>query len=783
MDGIFRGKTAAVPIPAGTNRPGGFAAIPGPARAGMMLLLVLALVVGLPVTRALAAQAQVIAYTTVPGAVASSTYTMKVNGEPVFVEKFGDVSIARFAFIGAANVELATSADVVNATISPRSYNLTPVVSGRTLKFSLAQPRKLIVQIDGIEKLLLFADGPERKPRAPGQAGVINLADYLAPDRDTAQPVTTQFQRAIDETAARNAGTGGVLYVPAGLYMTTQLRLKSNVELYLHSGARIRAVPVFNNTNYPVQNGADSSFIYIADVSNVKIAGRGVIDGNGFNLRSNTPGGGNNKLLRTKGARGVVLEDVYFRDSARWSLHFLYSDDVVTRGVKLVNDLRVTSGTLPFVTNTDGIDIDASTFVTVEDSFIYTTDDAITPKVTGYMGVKKQAHDIFVRNNVIWTQKCALKVGDEVLEDIYNVRFDNNDIVLADRFIALWNIGVDTIHNITANHNRTETIGVRDNKSFFYFYVRGNPGFVRDVEVNGLYALTRAPNESRMEGYDSTHRVSNFAVHNMFVSGVAMNSLANVPVVMRNDYVSNISLTPPGTDGLPLVQVTAADDYGVEGTDAGVFTFTRAGSLDAPLTAYFSLSGSATVNADYASPGGSVTFPAGAQQVSVSVMPLADADSENDETVLLTLVDRSQYRRDATSTVELTLAAGTSTGTTPPPTGDEPAVSILVEDGSASEAQTPVNGGRFRLIRTGSLTTPLTVNLSHAGSATNGSDYALLPAQFTIPAGSDRVQIFVLPKWDGVAEPHEKVITNVVTGSGYRIGTASATVTILNVNP
>lgn len=726
-----------------------------------------------------AADPVLIAYTTIPGAQASAAYTLRVNGQPVFVEKFGEVSMARFAFTGRADIEVSTSAAIINPRISPRGHAPTPVVADGKLSFALKQPRKLILQIDGTEKLLLFADGAERNPPRPGQAGVTDLSSYLLSTRDPNAPVTAAVQRAIDDTSASNGGSGGVLYVPSGLYMTAQLRLKSNVDLYLESGARIRSVPVFNSSNYPVQNGADSSFIYIAQATNVRISGRGVIDGNGFQLRTNTPGGGNNKLLRTKGSSGVLIQDVYFRDSARWSLHFLYSDDVLVRNVKLVNDLRVTAGTLPFVTNTDGFDIDASTFVTVEDSFVYTTDDAFTPKVTGYMGVQKPAHDIFIRGNVIWTQKSALKVGDEVLDDIYGVRFDDNDVILADRFIALWNIGVRTIRNVTASHNRTETIGVRDNKSFFYFYVRDQPGHVRDIEVNGVQALSRAPNESRMEGFDATHVVSNFSVRNMYVAGVAMNTAADIPLVKRNAYVSNIGVTPPGADGAPMVQVTAPDDDAIEGADDAHFTFSRAGSLAAPLTVRYSVSGSASAGTDYSGLGSSIIIPAGAHQVGLALAALGDAQNEGDETVLLSLDENADYRRDRSANALATIADGAVTSVPV----QLPLVSVVVEDGSSSEAVSPINTGRFRVVRTGSLTSALSVTVSYAGTATNGADYGAMSGVVTIPAGKDRVQVLIVPRSDAVAEKNETVVLNVVPGGAYAAGTKSASLTILNVNP
>lgn len=558
------------------------------------------------------------------------------------------------------------------------------------------------------------------------------------------------------------------------------------MHLYLESGARIRSAPVFTSSSYPIQHGADSSFIYIADTVNVRMSRRGVIDGNGFQLRSNTPGGGNNKLLRTKGARSVVIEDLYFRDSARWSLHFLFSDDLLARNVKLVNDLRVTTGTLPFVTNTDGFDIDASTFVTVEDSFDYTTDDAFTPKLTGYMGMKKQTHDVFIRRNVIWMQKCALKVGDEVLDDMHGIHFDDNDLVLADHFIALWNIGTHTIRDIRATHNRTETIALRDNKSFFYYYVRNQPGHMRDIEVNGLQALMRAPNESRMEKFDATHLVSNFAVRNMYVAGGAMNTADNIPLVKRNAFVANIGLTLPGVDGTPLVQVTSPDDYAIEGADDAHFTFSRAGSWSTPLTVHFVISGTSAAGADYGAPGSSITFPANEHQVELPLSALVGASGESEETVALNLVDAAGYRRDRPASAVVTIVDGVAGSTPVNPPVTLPVVSVVsvvVEDGSSSEAKPPVNTGRYRILRSGPRDSSLSVLLSHTGTATGGSDYTAMSSVVMVPADVDRVELLIVAIADGVPEKHETVILGVLPSSAYQAAAKSATLTILNVNP
>src|SRR6516165_8170567 len=64
-------------------------------------------------------------YAQTPGAVPSQNYSLTVNGKPVFVEKFKDVSYARFAFNGTAKISITASDPVKSFQISPVSYGIT----------------------------------------------------------------------------------------------------------------------------------------------------------------------------------------------------------------------------------------------------------------------------------------------------------------------------------------------------------------------------------------------------------------------------------------------------------------------------------------------------------------------------------------------------------------------------------------------------------------------------------------------------------------------------------
>jgi hypothetical protein len=502
-------------------------------------------------------------YAPTPGSVASAVFSASADGTPVPVEKFGDASYARFITTGGAAMTITTPGHAITAaSVSPLRENLQLNKNGQTLSFNIKHAGSYFVRVDDLEPLMIFADAPEAgEPPRPGDPRVVDLSTYLPPDRDPAAPVTALIQQAIDNTAALADGQGGILFIPDGRYVAGQLKLKSNVFLYLSSGALLQSQTDFNPVDFPPQAQAgaqpDSSFIYIGDARNVRIGGRGIIDGNGHAVRTLNPGA-NIKLLRTAGAADVLIEDVFFRDSARWSLHVLDSDRVALRNFKLVNDLRGSFDPqegvhVAVVTNTDGVDIDASADVLVEGSFIYTGDDAITPKVTNYMNRQRPCHGIVARGNTLWTLKCALRVGDEAFLDIHDVLFENNDIIRADRAIALRNGDGAHMRDIRVLNNRVEYIGGDYNERFFTFRIwllrppESKPGLIDNVLIKDFYARQKAPQDSDMEGLDAAHRITGVTFDNIVIGGTRATGAADIPLAVRNFADTPIFSAPAAT--------------------------------------------------------------------------------------------------------------------------------------------------------------------------------------------------------------------------------------------
>ncbi|HOK79151.1 MAG TPA: Calx-beta domain-containing protein, partial [Verrucomicrobiota bacterium] len=122
-----------------------------------------------------------------------------------------------------------------------------------------------------------------------------------------------------------------------------------------------------------------------------------------------------------------------------------------------------------------------------------------------------------------------------------------------------------------------------------------------------------------------------------------------VVVTLKPDASYNVASPDSATvtimdDDVPIVTVWAVDDTASEyGPGTAVFRFGRAGSLVDPLTVQFSVTGTAQAGVDYVDIGQSVTFPAGANTVSVVVIPIDDDEVEGDETVTVTILEGGVY--------------------------------------------------------------------------------------------------------------------------------------------
>ncbi|WP_233098039.1 glycosyl hydrolase family 28 protein [Dictyobacter vulcani] len=187
-------------------------------------------------------------------------------------------------------------------------------------------------------------------------------------------------------------------------------------------------------------------------------------------------------------------------------MHLVASDGVKVNNLKLLND--------PDNTNNDGIDPDGSRNVAIDGAFIYTTDDCFAVKTSGAFHMIQPTRHILIQNSVCYTKKSALKVGTETKDTLSDITFANNNVVHADRVIALYMADGNTMENITYDNNWSEAIGGNSKQRLIDIAItnRSGIGLIKNVKIINYTAYQPGRNPSVIKGMDD-HIVNVFFKH------------------------------------------------------------------------------------------------------------------------------------------------------------------------------------------------------------------------------------------------------------------------------
>ena len=285
---------------------------------------------------------------------------------------------------------------------------------------------------------------------------------------DGATNSTKAIQKAIDEAAKK----GGTVTFEKGTYVTGALFVKSNVHLRVDEGVTLLAS--HDESEYPrkptrvagIEMEWLSALINVNDAKNVKISGQGTIDGNGqkwwdkyWNLRKEYEPKGLRwasdydaervRLMVVSRSADVTVENVSLKRSGFWTVQLLYSEFVTVDGVKISDN----GGP-----STDGVDVDSSSYVLIQNCDIDNNEDEICLK-SGRdfdgLRVNRPTEFVFIRDNLIRRGGGVVSFGSETSGGIRHV-------------VALNNRGVGTKEGVRFKSAKT----------------RG--GFVEDVLVRGL---------------------------------------------------------------------------------------------------------------------------------------------------------------------------------------------------------------------------------------------------------------------------------------------------------
>ena len=230
---------------------------------------------------------------------------------------------------------------------------------------------------------------------------------------------TKAIQKAIDDAAY----TGGTVLVKGGVFYSGEIRVKSDMTLYVDEDAVI--LGTHDHSEYPLREPGASlcahrqlgrALIYGENVTNVTIKGGGMLDGNGlYRFKENDTV----SLRRNEDARpdivyitysdGIQIQDINFRRSSFWTVVPLSSRNITIKNLKL--DCQNTP-------NRDGIDPVDCSDMTIYGCNIMAGDDGLCFKSSDLFGCK----NIDVYDMSIQSLASAIKFGTDTYYSLENLK-------------------------------------------------------------------------------------------------------------------------------------------------------------------------------------------------------------------------------------------------------------------------------------------------------------------------------------------------------------------------
>jgi polygalacturonase len=282
------------------------------------------------------------------------------------------------------------------------------------------------------------------------------------------------INEAID--SVHNSGGGKVIIPSGGIYLSGSIALKANVDLYLESGATLRASSDYNDytANHNIKtltNGTvdefvlpQRAFISAFKAHNARISGHGTIDGNadGFIAergqyihKMRGPVGGKDQYLERPFAifmiecTNLTIKDVVIKDPAFWAVRTTGCNELLIDGIRILTDLMVP--------NADGVDIDRCQNVRIVNCEFVTADDCISLKSCSQTAQYGDVANILISNCIMTSTSGAITLGTESVGDIKNVLVNNCIIKDSHRGFAVRAREGGTISNVRFSNSIVHT--------------------------------------------------------------------------------------------------------------------------------------------------------------------------------------------------------------------------------------------------------------------------------------------------------------------------------------
>ena len=436
-----------------------------------------------------------------------------------------------------------------SVTVRPLSLGIQPEIIDGTIRFTLDKPAFITVEPYGINKALhIFGD-----------------------------PVSAYDVDFNDDT---------VLYFGKGIHEVGTIELTSGQTLFLDEGAVVFGC------------------IHAIDADNIKILGRGILDGGRtheqiicdensasktFVVQNET----RQHAISLEYCTNITIDGITIREALHYNIKPFACENLHISNIKVIGSWRY---------NTDGIDTNNCKNVLIEDSFFRTFDDAVAvkgmdfvyggieeiikPIETGVLLFGDEAiRKVTYRNGKVYDESCNIHtrrctvwsdysgsfvVGAETnAEQMYNILFENCDVIHFNcGALDVHNVDYAHIHdvefrNINLEYDDVVLMPTHQN-SDDQVYENTNPnwtpwllavrtichpnyslGAKRGKTDNIIFRNIRMFGKHRpaimLKGHDDEHKTKDILIENLYHNGEPVTDW-DAFYIEKNEYIQNIKL-------------------------------------------------------------------------------------------------------------------------------------------------------------------------------------------------------------------------------------------------
>ena len=400
---------------------------------------------------------------------------------------------------GTAKVTVSIEEPIYTAKILPTSFCIKSVIKDNTITFEVDKPQHLTVEVNGdhIRSLHLFVNPEET-----------DIPDPNDPD---------------------------VIYFGPGIHeITTVSVIGDNKTVYIAGGAVVRGIL----SEEERRGRRPASFVLRG--KNITFRGRGIFD------MGRVPRAQGRQTMSVT-VDGFRLEGVTLCNSSTWTVSLRDCNDVHIDNLKLFGHRA----------NSDGIDINSSFDVLIENCFLRTWDDLIVVKTL--RGSNQDAGRIHVRKCVLYNEIAhALSIGAELTRNVEDVLFEDCDII-GDHGRE-WTLRIYHTDKALIKNVRFENIRVEESVRFASLWINTAiwttdtiRGHIEDIVFKNItvnnsgYPLHK---EFEFLGFDADHAIKNVLIDNVVINGrkVTQGDILRNPQgapkegIVINDFVYNVTV-------------------------------------------------------------------------------------------------------------------------------------------------------------------------------------------------------------------------------------------------